>query len=288
MRLDIDLHCHSTASDGTLPPAALVARARDAGLRTLALTDHDCVAGLGEAEAAAQPAGLRLIAGVELSVTWQARTLHILGLGIRPQDAGLGAGLARLQAFRQWRAAEIARRLERAGVPEPLAGARRLMLGEIPSRSHFARYLVACGKARDFRDGIRKWLRQGRPGHVAGQWAALDEAVGWIRGAGGVAVIAHPARYELSATRLRLLLTEFKAAGGEGIEVLSGSHGAEEVRHYTGVALRYGLLASAGSDYHGPGEGHLELGRLPLLPEGLTPVWRHPALAGAVEAGRAA
>ena len=268
-----DLHTHSTASDGTLAPAELVARASGAGVEVLALTDHDTTEGLAEGGAAADAAGLVLVPGVEISVTWSSRVVHVVGLGIDPADAALQEGLAGLRRFRAWRAEEIGRRLERAGVSGAFEGARALSNGRLISRTHFARFLVAGGHAPDMRRVFRRFLTRGNPGHVPGAWADLEAAVGWIRSAGGQAVIAHPARYPFTRTRLRQLIGEFRECGGEGIEVVSGSHGRDDTFTAARHARDFRLLASAGSDYHGPEHPWLELGRLPPLPDGCRPVW---------------
>jgi predicted metal-dependent phosphoesterase TrpH len=269
----IDLHSHSTASDGTLTPAGLVARAAAAGVRTLALTDHDSLDGVEEAAAAARQTGLALMPGVEVSVSWGGLTVHILGLGVDAEDPCLRAGLAGLQTFRDWRATEIARRLARAGIADALAGAERFRTGRIISRTHFARYLVACGAAASVGDVFRRYLRPGKPGHVAGDWADLDAALEWIHGAGGVAVIAHPARYRLTRTKLARLIDRFKAGGGQAMEVVSGSHSRDETLHMAAVAREHRLLASQGSDYHGPENPWIDLGRLRPMPAGCEPVW---------------
>lgn len=268
-----DLHTHSTASDGTLAPAELVRRAAAAGVEVLALTDHDTLDGVPEAEVAAEAAGIELVPGVEISVSWQGHTIHVLGLGVDPGTPVLRQGLAELLAFRDWRAEEIGRRLGRAGIDGAFEAARARAQGRIVSRTHFAHFLVEAGHARDLRQVFKRYLVQGRPGHVPGRWAELETAVGWIREAGGVAVIAHPARYRLTATRLRRLIGEFRECGGEGLEVVSGSHSPAEVTHMAAVARREGLLASCGSDYHGPEHPWVELGRLASLPEDCTPVW---------------
>ncbi len=268
-----DLHSHSTASDGTLSPADLVARAHRAGVQVLALTDHDTTSGLPEAQRSARALGMEVVPGVEVSVTWGGRTVHILGLGVDVAAEGLQRGLAGLRAFRDWRAGEIARRLERHGIPGAYDGARRYASGNIVGRTHFARYIVERGLAKDLRDVFKRFLVGNKPGHVPGQWAGLDEVVGWITGAGGQAVIAHPGRYKLTATRLRQLFGEFRECGGEGVEVVSGSHSSQDCLVMAAHARSFGLLASAGSDYHGPENPWLELGRLPALPEGCVPVW---------------
>jgi hypothetical protein len=268
----IDLHTHSDASDGVLAPAALVKRAAAAGVGTLAVTDHDTVAGLAAAHAASLEAGIRLVPGTELSVRWEGRTLHVLGLGIDPTHAGLVAGLARLGAARAERAAGMLARLARSGAPvdSPVPDLARL------TRTHLARALVAAGHARDLTQAFHRWLARGRPGHVAGEWADLADAVAWIKAAGGVAVLAHPARYKLSGAWMRRLLTAFKDAGGEAIEVAGGQSGPAEILHLGGLARRHGLAASAGSDFHGPQQPWLQLGRIPALPADLETVWeRH-------------
>ncbi|WJW76647.1 PHP domain-containing protein [Thiohalobacter sp. IOR34] len=273
MPVEYDLHSHSLASDGTLSPAALVARAAAAGVEVLALTDHDTTAGVAEARAAAMEQGIELVAGVEISVTWRRQTVHIVGLGVDPDDARLQSGLAGLCEFRAWRAEEIGRRLEKAGIADAWAGARRHARGVLISRTHFAHFLVEAGHAKSVRDVFKRYLVANRPGHVSGQWAALEDAVAWIRGAGGQAVVAHPARYRLSGTRLRQLLGEFRECGGVALEVVSGSHSTEEMHRMAGLARSLGLLASRGSDYHGPENPWIELGRVPALPTGCVPVW---------------
>ncbi len=270
-----DLHSHSTASDGTLTPAALVAHAAAQGVDVMALTDHDTTAGLDEARDAARQHGIELVPGVEISVTWMRRTIHVVGLGIDPGHGPLQAGLAKLREFRDWRAREIGERLQAAGIDGAWEGACALSGGGLVGRTHFARFLVARGHARNMREVFRRFLVRNRPGHVAGQWATLEQAVGWITGAGGQAVIAHPARYGLTRTRLLTLIGEFRECGGEAIEVVSGSHSPDEVSVMARHARDTGLLGSAGSDYHGPENPWIEMGRIAPLPEGVIPIWRH-------------
>ena len=269
-----DLHSHSLYSDGTLSPSELVQRAHAAGVEVLALTDHDVTDGLGEAQIAANRCEMRVITGVEISVTWKNQTLHIVGLNIDPDRPELQQGLARLREFREWRAKEIGRRLEKKRIEGAYAGAARLARGAIIARTHFARFLVEQGYVRGFPQAFRQFLSRGKPGFVPGQWATLEEAVKWIVTAGGQAVVAHPARYKLSAGKLRQMLDEFHEGGGEAIEVISGSHTPEASLHFAGISREHGLLASAGSDYHGPEQTWMDLGKLPSLPEGCTPVWR--------------
>lgn len=271
-----DLHTHSTASDGTLTPEALVQRAASAGVEQMALTDHDTLAGLDAAHAAAQRTGLQLISGVEISVSWSTRTIHVVGLDVDPDCTALQQGLASLREFRQWRAEEIGRRLEKQGISGAYEGARALAQGGLVGRTHFARFLVNRGHAEDVRDVFKRFLVTGKPGHVSGRWASLEEAIGWIRAAGGIAVIAHPARYGLTRTKMKQLIGDFMQAGGRGIEVVSGSHSRDEYFVFARHAAENGLLASAGSDYHGPEQPWVELGRLPPLPDGCRPVWNQP------------
>ncbi len=268
-----DLHSHSWVSDGTLSPTELVLRAHAAGVDFLALTDHDDTAGCAEAAAAAAPLGLGLVPGVEVSVTWQGSTVHIVGLHVDPAAPGLQAGLEQLRAFRDWRAEEIGRRLAARGLDGAYDGARALARGRIVSRTHFAHYLVSRGCGADVREVFKHYLRRNKPGHVPGQWASLEEVVGWIREAGGIAVVAHPARYDYTATKLRRLLGEFVECGGEAIEVVSGSHTRDDALLMARYAQKFDLLASAGSDFHGPENPWVELGRLAGLPEGCRPVW---------------
>jgi len=267
-----DLHCHSLASDGTLTPAGLVQAASDAGIEVLALTDHDTTDGIREAAAAAV-AGLRLVPGAEISITWQSQTIHVLGLGIDPGCDELQAGLAQLREFRDWRAEEIGRRLARAGIGGAWTGARALAQGRIVSRTHFAQYLVEQGHAPSVRDVFRRFLVNNRPGYVSGEWAELEDALGWIRAAGGMAVIAHPARYRLTASKLSRLVGEFRELGGVGLEVVSGSHTRDNINTMAALCRTERLLASCGSDYHGPENCWMRLGELPALPTGCTPVW---------------
>ncbi|MEJ2567086.1 MAG: PHP domain-containing protein [Gammaproteobacteria bacterium] len=271
--LRYDLHSHSTASDGTASPRDVVRYAASQGVDVLALTDHDVTTGLAEAEQAAREAGVTLVSGVEISVSWGHQLLHIVGLGIDPGNEALQRGLAGLRDFRVWRAEEMGRRLEKRGIAGAYAGAQALATGPSIGRTHFARFLVAQGKAKDMQHAFDKYLKRGKPGHVPGQWASLPDTVGWIRAAGGQAVIAHPARYSLSAARFRELLSEFKELGGAALEVISGSHSRGAASALANYARLYELRASMGSDYHGPGQSYNVLGRLPELPAECVPVW---------------
>ena len=270
-----DLHCHSTHSDGLLAPAAVVARAKERGVDVLALTDHDELSGLAEARDAALAAGITLICGSELSVTWAGITIHIVALGIDPTNAALSEGLAGIRSGRSTRARRIGDALFDAGIHGAYEGAMRYVTSErLVSRTHFARYLVESGHAREMNDVFARYLTPGKPGHVQHEWAKLSEAVGWIHAAGGQAVMAHPGRYSVNASGMRRLLTEFRDVGGDAIEVISSSHTRAQYGEFATHARILGLRASCGSDWHGPGESWMELGALPDLPAGVVPVWR--------------
>jgi len=269
-----DLHSHSTASDGVLSPRELVERAAEQGVHTLALTDHDSVRGVAEARATAAGLGLALVAGVEVSVTWMKRTVHVVGLHVDCASPMLLEGLASNRAGRQQRAERIAAALAEAGIAGAYAGARQYAdADESISRTHFARFLVEQGRVKDMKTVFKKFLTPGKPGYVNHQWAQLQAAVSWIRAAGGQAVLAHPGRYDLGRDRLLELIGEFKAVGGGGIEVVTGSHSADHIPLFGRYSVEFGLFASAGSDFHAPGEGGRELGRLKPLPEGCRPIW---------------
>jgi predicted metal-dependent phosphoesterase TrpH len=278
-----DLHSHSTASDGTLDPASLVKKARSAGVDVLALTDHDTLDGLAEATQAVSDLDLHLIRGVEISVTWQAMTIHVLGLNVAPRNPALSDGLQELQKIRDWRAGEISRKLANKGIPGALEGADRFRKGKILSRTHFAHFLVDAGFAASVHDVFKRFLVKGKPGYVHIEWVSMERALGWIRQAGGLAVIAHPARYRLTRSKLKRLVGEFREAGGVGLEVVSGSHSRDETLHMAAVCREHRLFASSGSDYHGPEKPWVELGRLRRLPDGCIPIWKAetwpPALA---------
>jgi hypothetical protein len=272
--MNVDLHCHSTASDGTLSPTALAQRAAAGGVTHWALTDHDVLAGLAEARAAAFACGIAFVPGVEVSVTWRGQTIHIVGLGVDPDNPTLAAGVAATRGSRQARAARMGERLDALGMPGALAGALALVDDpDLVSRTHFARYLMAQGHARVMGEVFDRWLGDGKPAYVAQQWAELDDAVAWIRAAGGSAVIAHPGRYRLSHGAMDALIAQFRAAGGVGIEVVTGSHSTDEYATYAALARQHHLLASRGSDFHSPEESRIDLGALPPLPAGVEPIW---------------
>jgi predicted metal-dependent phosphoesterase TrpH len=271
----IDLHTHSTVSDGLLSPAALVDRAAQRRVDVLALTDHDETGGLEEARLAARSAGVALVNGVEISVSWGGHTLHVVGLRIDPAHPALAGGLARLREGRRYRAEAIALELGKAGVEGSLEGARAYVTNpELVGRTHFARFLAGRGYARDVQAVFRKYLVPGKPGYVPHQWASLGEAIDWIGAAGGQAVLAHPGRYAFNTAQREALFAAFKDAGGAGVEVVTGSHTPDQYEVYVRYARRYGLLASAGSDFHGPVESRRELGDLPGLPRGCDAIWQ--------------
>jgi predicted metal-dependent phosphoesterase TrpH len=272
--LNADLHCHSVVSDGTLTPEELAARASANGVELWALTDHDEVGGQHRAAAAAKANGMKYLTGTEISVTFAGETVHIVGLGFDPDDPRMKAGLTRTRGGRGPRALEMAEGLARVGIHGAYEGALKFVGNpELISRTHFARFLVENGYCKDTSEVFRKYLTEGKPGYVPHRWAALSDAVGWITQCGGVAVIAHPARYKFTATEEYALFTEFKAHGGRGVEVVTGSHTAAEYVKYAEAAQEFGLVASRGSDFHSPDESHTDLGTLPYLPGELTPVW---------------
>lgn len=271
--LNIDLHCHSHVSDGVLPPSEVVARAAKNGVTILALTDHDDLAGLSEAHLAADVAGIAFIPGVEISVTWGRHTIHIVGLRVDPLNAVLNEGLACIRKGRFARAQRIGDELAKVGIDGAFEGARAHAINpQIIGRTHFARWLVAKGHAPDMRSAFKRYLTPGNPGYVEHEWTTLENAVNWIRVSGGMAVIAHPGRYATTARELHILCDEFRMLGGEGIEVVTGSHHPGEYGKFADLARAFGFKASRGADFHGPGEG-VDLGRLPALPHYCKPVW---------------
>ena len=272
--MNADLHCHSKVSDGTLEPEALAARAKANGVELWALTDHDELGGQQRARAAARELGLPYLTGTEISVTFAGVTVHIVGLGFDADDEALRQGLAATRGGRDHRAREMAAELAKVGIHGAYEGALKYVGNpDLISRTHFARYLVEAGICSDTPEVFRRFLVEGRPGFVPHRWASLGNAVRWISDAGGIAVVAHPARYKFTATEEYALFTEFKAHGGRGVEVVTGSHTAAEATRYADVAREFDLLASRGSDFHSPDESRIDLGGLPPLPSGLKPVW---------------
>ena len=272
--LNADLHCHSVVSDGTLTPEALAERAKNGGVELWALTDHDEIGGQHRAAAAAHAQGMAYLTGTEISVTFAGETVHIVGLGFDADTEQLHTGLARTRGGRSERAREMAEGLAKVGIPGAYEGALPFVGNpELISRTHFARFLVESGVCKDTNEVFRRFLTEGKPGYVPHRWASLSQAVKWITDAGGVAVIAHPARYKFTPNEEYALFSEFKAHGGRAVEVVTGSHSAQEYIKYADTAREFGLAASRGSDFHSPAESHTDLGTLPYLPGQLTPVW---------------
>jgi predicted metal-dependent phosphoesterase TrpH len=272
--LKVDLHCHSNVSDGVLAPAAVAAYARNGGVDVWALTDHDEIKGVKAAREAAAGLGMRFVPGVEISVTWGGETVHVVGLQVNEDEPALVQGLAATRSGRDARGREIAVQLEQAGIPGAYEGALKYVGNpDLLSRTHFARYLVQIGACASTSEVFRKYLTEGKPGYVPHRWASLAEAVGWIRKAGGVPVIAHPGRYRFTPLAEGALFDEFKQLGGNAIEVVTGSHTPDQYETYAEVARRYGFLASRGTDFHAPGEARVEFDKLAPLPSNLTPVW---------------
>jgi predicted metal-dependent phosphoesterase TrpH len=269
----VDLHLHSTASDGMLEPAALVAHVAACGVRLMALTDHDTVAGVDAAAAAAEAGGIAFVAGVEISASWRGRSIHVLGLAIDPRARGLQSALGSQQARREARAEKIAARLDAAGAPGAAALRSIRARASVPTRTHFARALVELGAAADPGAAFGRWLGRGRPGHVGGEWPELAEATGWIVAAGGKAVIAHPMRYALSAGARREMCAEFAAAGGRGVEVVTGGGSPRDREQAVSLAVRCRLEGSVGSDFHDPAVPWNPPGRLAKLPSSIRPIW---------------
>ena len=273
-QLNADLHCHSVVSDGTLTPEVLAARAKANGVELWALTDHDEIGGQERALAAAQALQLPYLTGTEISVTFAHKTVHIVGLGFDHHNAALAQGLRQTRGGREERAREMADGLAKVGIHGAFEGALTFAGNpELISRTHFARFLVESGVCNDTSEVFRRFLTEHKPGFVPHRWATLRDAVQWITGAKGVAVIAHPARYGFTPNEEYALFTEFKNHGGLGVEVVTGSHSASDAQIYANTALEFGMAASRGSDFHSPDESHTDLGTLPYLPGQLTPVW---------------
>lgn len=271
---NVDLHCHSYISDGVLAPAAVAARAKAHGVDVWALTDHDEVGGIAEARQAAQRFGLKFITGVEISITWAGETVHIVGLNFDETHPGLLKGLSDTRSGREKRAREIGEQLAKVGIPGAYDGALKYVGNpDLISRTHFARYIVECGKCKDIGEVFRHYLVDGKPGYVPHRWATLKDAVTWIRDAGGAAVVAHPGRYSFGEVAFDAFFNEFKSCGGAAIEVITGSHTPDQYGYFARLANHYGFLASRGSDFHAPGESETDFGKLPPLPSTVTPIW---------------
>jgi len=272
--LNADLHCHSVVSDGTLTPEALAARAKANGVQLWALTDHDEIGGQERAIASAKALDMKYLTGVEISITFAGKTVHIVGLGFDHTHTDLVQGLRNTRGGRAERAKEMSEGLAKVGIHGAYEGALKYAGNhELISRTHFARFLVESGVCKDTSEVFRKYLTENKPGFVPHRWASLENAVNWITGAGGVAIIAHPARYGFTANEEFALFTEFINHGGRGVEVITGSHSSADALQYADTALEFNLAASRGSDFHSPDESHTDLGTLPWLPGQLTPVW---------------
>jgi predicted metal-dependent phosphoesterase TrpH len=272
--LNADLHCHSVVSDGTLTPEALAARAKANGVQLWALTDHDEIGGQERAIASAKALNMKYLTGVEISITFAGKTVHIVGLGFDHTNTDLVQGLRNTRGGRAERAKEMSEGLAKVGIHGAFEGALKYAGNhELISRTHFARFLVESGVCKDTSEVFRKYLTENKPGFVPHSWASLENAVHWITGASGIAVIAHPARYGFTANEEYALFTEFKNHGGRGVEVITGSHSSADALQYADTALEFNLAASRGSDFHSPDESHTDLGTLPWLPGQLTPVW---------------
>ena len=272
--LNADLHCHSVVSDGTLTPEALAARAKANGVQLWALTDHDEIGGQERAIASAKALDMKYLTGVEISITFAGKTVHIVGLGFDHTNTDLVQGLRNTRGGRAERAKEMSEGLAKVGIHGAYEGALKYAGNhELISRTHFARFLVESGVCKDTSEVFRKYLTENKPGFVPHRWASLENAVHWITGASGIAVIAHPARYGFTANEEYALFTEFKNHGGRGVEVITGSHSSADALQYADTALEFNLTASRGSDFHSPDESHTDLGTLPWLPGQLTPVW---------------
>ncbi len=273
MSAKIDLHCHSTISDGLLSPADLVSHAAASGLKVLALTDHDDVSGLAAARLAAAQHDIYFVNGVEISVTWKKRTLHIVGLKFDAENAALKIALNKVRHTRDVRAQEMAVGLANAGIIGAYEGAKAIAKQSILTRSHFAQFLAQAGHAKDVKSVFKKFLVKGKPGFVDSNWMDLESAVQLITGAGGQAVIAHPGRYDLGTVNMHLLMHEFRMLGGSAIEVVTGSHQPPQYQQFAKIAHKFSLKASLGSDYHGAGLSFMGMGQVPELPAGCVPVW---------------
>lgn len=272
---NFDFHCHSSVSDGLLPPSEVVRRAAENGVTWLALTDHDDCSGLPEASAAARDCGIDFLNGVEISIEWKTTPIHIVGLGVDADSSGLREGLDTLRSGRVERAQRMAAALAAISIENAFEGAMRYAGNpNLISRAHFARYLVEIGICKDVATVFRGYLTPGKPGYVDHRWATLADAISWITSAGGVAVVAHPGRYRLSGSEMRAFLSEFRELGGQALEVTCASHGNDHVLHFARLVRHFGFYASRGSDFHGPEESYIDLGKAAALPEDLKPVWR--------------
>lgn len=268
-----DLHCHSSASDGALAPAELVRRAAAKGVTSLALTDHDTTAGLDDAKLSAEQQGIKLIPGIEISTTWENKCFHIVGLNFDPDNQNLQQGLSGIQAIRQERAKKIAEKLSKKKIHGAYEAVTEAAGTGMITRIHFAEFLLQNNHVASIQDAFDKYLAQGKPAYVSTQWADLDTALGWLNDAGGVAVLAHPLRYNMTNTWIKRFLTSFKNSGGQSIEVVTGNTNTDEIHRSSKYAQQFSLYGSVGSDFHSPANTWVELGKLAPLPKSIRPVW---------------
>ena len=269
----IDLHCHSNVSDGLLSPAELMSHAAENNVQAIALTDHDDIAGLSEASITAKSLNIIFINGVEISVTWKKRTLHIVGLNFDKDNKLLFQGLKKIRDGRYKRAQLMADGLGMAGIQGAMDGAKSYAKNSTIGRIHFAQFLVAQGYAKDISAVFKKFLTPGKPGYVDHEWISLEESIRLINGAGGDAVIAHPGRYDMGNKLYPKLFQEFKDLGGTGVEVMSGSQDPSQANYFSKLAANYNLFSSCGSDFHGKGISHRALGNVRSLPNDSIPIW---------------
>lgn len=269
-----DLHSHSNFSDGDLTPNELILRAKEKGVTTLSLTDHDTVTGIATAQQAAQYHQLDFIPGIELSSLWNRKTFHILGLNIDPNNSELLAGTQRLQTIRLERAQKIALKLEKNKIPGALESVHADVGAGMITRPHFAKFLLKNNYVSTMQEAFDRYLAHGKPAFVNTQWVELEETVHWIKAAGGIAVIAHPLRYKLTASWMRRFLAAFKEMGGQGMEIVTGRSTPDEIRRTLQFAKQFELYGSVGSDFHTPKNQWIELGRLAPLPINIKPVWQ--------------
>lgn len=269
-----DLHTHSNASDGILSPEALVSRARSRGVTHLALTDHDTTEGLQRAAIIADQEGICLISGIEFSTQWQGLNIHVIGLNVDAEGEQLSAAVTQQGKVRGERAQEIGRRLAREGIEDALEGAQSFAQGASIGRPHFARFLVEEGHVSNMNAAFKRYLGAGKAGDVKHTWPEIPKVIADIRSAGGVAVLAHPNRYNLTRTKLRRLVAYFKDSGGQAMEVISGHQNSNETAAMQGIATQFELYASCGSDFHVPDQPWQELGAFGSLPKQCKPVWQ--------------
>ena len=266
------MHSHSNVSDGNLNPHELISYAAEKNVDMIALTDHDDISGLDLARKKAQELGISFINGVEISVTWRSRTIHMLGLNFDPNNQNLFKGLERIRQGRIERAKKIAYGLAMVGIPNAFEGAKSFASHQVIGRIHFAHYLVSKGYSKNIKSVFNKFMTKGKPGYVEHQWASLEDAVGWIKNAGGIAVIAHPGRYDMGKKLYPQFFQDFKDFGGEGIEIISGNQSLNQIDYFANFAYQFDFFGSIGSDFHGHGVSHRDLGPLHKLPEKIKPI----------------